>query len=117
MIWIHAQNEIELPKILTVAEEGAYISLDGYRPGQETKYANLVRLLKREGFLSKIHLSQDAGWYSVGEENGGAYSPHDPIKTTLVPYLRNSVLTQNEIEQIFKRNPATAFSVKVRKLR
>lgn len=110
-IWIHAQNEKDLGPALRLADMGANASFDGYRPGQEAAYAEYAARFKDAGHLSRLHLSQDAGWYTLSHENGGTFSPMTPIITTLLPYLRNTGLTQRDIETIFIDNPAAAFQI------
>ncbi len=115
-IWIHTQNEAQFTPIINAAKMGAFISFDGYRPGQEKQYGEFVRKFKEAGVLSQIHLSQDAGWYTLGDKDGGDFSPFTPIMTDLIPYLKQDGVTDLEIEQIFIQNPATAFALEKRSI-
>ena len=72
--------------------------------------------MKAEGLLGQVVLSQDAGWYTLGEPRGGDFSPFDPILTELVPALIESGLEQDDIDMLFVKNPARAFAVGVRRI-
>ncbi len=115
-IWIHAQNEKDLGPALRIAGLGGYISFDGYRPGQETMYAEYVMRFKEAGLLSQLHFSQDAGWYKFSHENGGVFNAMTPIVTTLLPHLRSIGFSEQDIETIFVRNPASAFQIAKRRI-
>lgn len=113
-VWIHAQNEAEFETTLQAAEMGAYVSFDGFRAGQEDTYVEHLRRFRDAGILSQVHLSQDAGWYSFGENGGGEFSAYTPIFNELVPYLHENGFTQMEMNRIFAENPASAFQVRKR---
>ena len=55
--------------------------------------------------LDRVLVSQDAGWYHVGEPDGGTYRPHDFIFTDFLPALRARGLTEREIAQVMVDNP------------
>ena len=56
-------------------------------------------------------VSQDAGWYSVGEPNGGKFRPFDTLFTSFIPALRKRGFTREDIKALLVRNPAKAFSI------
>jgi phosphotriesterase-related protein len=115
-IWIHAQEEPDPHRYDEAARRGAWISLDGVSP--ETLDAHLDRVVRLRdlGFLDRVLVSQDAGWYSVGEPGGGKFRPYDTVFTEFIPALRARSFRQAEIDQIFVTNPAAAFAVRVRDL-
>lgn len=115
-IWVHAQNEQQRDQHLAAARQGAYISFDGYRPGQEADYLAMIGNMRDAGLLNRVLLSQDAGWYSAAEERGGNFSPFEPILTGLIPSLSRAGYTQAEIDTLFIDNPAAAFSVRVQRV-
>ena len=67
--------------------------------------------MRAAGRLDRVLLSHDAGWYHVGEPDGGTYRPHDTLFTTLVPRLRTRGFTQPEIQQLLVENPRRALTV------
>jgi phosphotriesterase-related protein len=114
-IWIHAQNEPDLARHIEAARRGAWIEFDGYRIDETAAYVDRVRRMRDAGLLNHVLLSQDAGWYSVGEPRGGKeFRPYEPILTTLIPALRSAGFTAEETNTLFIRNPAKAFAVRVR---
>jgi len=115
-IWIHAQNEPDPSKYDEAAKRGAWISLDGVSPESIAMHADRVVQLRDKGFLHQVLVSQDAGWYSVGEPDGGKFRPYDMVFTEFVPALKARGFSEAEIDQIFVKNPATAFAVRVRTL-
>jgi phosphotriesterase-related protein len=71
--------------------------------------------MKRENLLAHVLLSHDAGWYHVGEANGGSYNDYNTISDKLIPSLKENGFTEKEIKLLFFVNPSKAFAVKVRK--
>ena len=61
------------------------------------------------GLLDRVLLSHDAGWYRVGEPDGGEYRPHTAIFAHLLPQLR-SRLGDAAVTELFTRNPARALA-------
>lgn len=114
-IWVHAQNEKDLTLHLMAAKKGAWVELDGYRKGKEEDYYQMIQNLKQNNLLQRVLISQDAGWYHVGEANGGNFRPFHPLFTDLLPYLKNKGITREEITQLIVTNPREAFTIRVRK--
>jgi phosphotriesterase-related protein len=115
-IWIHAQNEPDAAKYDDAARRGAWISLDGVSPESVALHADRVMRLRDAGLLSRVLVSQDAGWYSVGEPQGGKFRPYDTVFTEFIPALKGRGFSEAQIQQILVKNPAAAFAVRVRKL-
>ena len=117
-IWVHAQRGT-LEGNLKAASMGAWISLDNVNDAQhpvpeETYstawYANRIMALKEAGYLERVLISHDAGWYSPGEENGGGFRGYTDIFTRLIPELEERGFSRQEINQLLVRNPRHAFS-------
>ena len=70
--------------------------------------------LRDQCLLHKTLVSQDAGWYRVGEPRGGKIRPYDTLFTQFVPALRAHGFTQEELDKLLIDNPADAFSIRVR---
>jgi predicted metal-dependent phosphotriesterase family hydrolase len=115
-IWVHAQNEPKMDYHIEAARLNSWVSLDGVNP--ETVGANIgyLQTMKKENLLHRVLVSQDSGWYNVGEPNGGTYKPYDCIIDQLIPAMKKNNFTQQEIDLIFKANPANAFKIAVRKI-
>jgi phosphotriesterase-related protein len=119
-IWVHAQQG-SLEGNIAAAGEGAWISLDNVNVGRDAKsgarfgtvwYADRITALKDAGFLNRVLISHDAGWYSPGEPGGGDFRGFADIAGVLIPLLVERGLTQDEIQHIFIRNPEKAFSIR-----
>ena len=113
-IWIHAQNEPDPSQHIKAARIGAWVSFDGVSPASLTKHVELVKRMKSEGLLHRVLVSQDAGWYHVGEAHGGNFRAYETVFTEFIPALRTAGFTDAEIRTLFTDNPANAFSVSTR---
>lgn len=112
-IWIHAQNEVERNHHIKAAQQGAWISFDGLAAETVDLHVECVSNMRSEGLLHRALVSHDAGWYNADQPRGGTFRSFDTAFKTFIPALRERGFTQNEIEQIFVTNPATAFSVEI----
>ncbi|MDH5833418.1 phosphotriesterase family protein [Luteimonas kalidii] len=108
--WVHAQNETLADQHVRAAQRGAWVSFDGFRPGQVDTYLALVQRMRAHGLLHRVLLSQDAGWYNAGAPGGGEFHPFHPVFTELVPALRSNGFGDDDIDLLFVRNPAQAFA-------
>jgi len=61
-----------------------------------------------------VLLSHDAGWYHVGEPQGGNYRPYETLFTQFIPALKSEGFGEIEIRQLLVENPREAFSIRVR---
>lgn len=115
-IWIHAQNEKDRAHHVTAARRGAWVSFDGMgATGQPVAdYVDMVGRLRQERLLHRVLVSQDAGWYHVEQPHGGTIRGYDFLFTTFVPALRAAGFSQADIDTLLVRNPAEAFSIRVR---
>jgi phosphotriesterase-related protein len=111
-IWVHAQNEVLGDHHVRAAGRGAWVSFDGFRPGQETGYVAMIGRMRDEGLLQRVLVSQDAGWYNAGQPRGGEFNPFHPIFTSLIPALQDRGFDEDQIRTLFVDNPARAFAVR-----
>ena len=51
-------------------------------------------------------MSQDAGWYRVGEPGGGRFRPYTFLFDGFQPALRRAGLSEAEVRTILVDNPA-----------
>jgi phosphotriesterase-related protein len=113
-VWVHAQAESDPAVHLKVAERGAWVSLDGYGPAETKRYVEMLKVLRDRGRLGQVLLSHDAGWYRPGEPEGGEFRPFDALFKGLLPRLKEEGFSQMEIDKVLVRNPAEAFTIRVR---
>jgi phosphotriesterase-related protein len=109
-IWVHAQIERDPEVHARAARQGAWVEFDGVSDGALNAHINLVLEMKKRGLLDHVLVSHDAGWYNVGEENGGNFRPYDTLFTKFIPALRKAGLTDNEMKTLLTENPRRALS-------
>jgi phosphotriesterase-related protein len=113
-IWIHAQNEPDFSQHVRAARLGAWVSFDGVSHATLETHTALVRRMKDEGLLHRVLVSQDAGWYHVGQPHGGAFRTFETVFTEFIPAIRAVGFTEQDVRTLFTDNPANAFSISVR---
>src|SRR5262249_53274919 len=111
-IWVHAQNEADTRLHLHAADEGAWVEFDGISPATAQKHVELVLAMKKAGFLSRVLLSQDSGWYHVGEPGGGDFHPYDFLFNEFLPVLGRSGVSEMEIETLLVHNPRAVLTLR-----
>jgi phosphotriesterase-related protein len=74
-----------------------------------------VKAVREAGMLDRVLISQDAGWYYVGEPGGGNYRGYDVLFTEFVPALRKAGFSATQIDQLLISNPQRALAVQVKK--
>ena len=116
-IWIHAQNEPEPSQHIKAARMGAWVSFDGVSPATLSRHVEFVKRMRNEGLLDRVLVSQDAGWYHVGQPHGGAFRTFETVFTEFIPAIRAAGFTEADISTLFIDNPAEAFSISVRTTR
>ena len=97
------------------------------RPPAAAPGSNLTALIRRRSICTsgwchacvppaRVLISQDAGWYAVGEPRGGGKPrSYETMFTHFLPALRAKGFGTAEIETLLVRNPARAFAVAVRR--
>lgn len=113
-IWIHAQSEKDSRIHLEAVRRGCWLEFDGISPSSLDRHLELVTMMKKEGYLDRVLISQDAGWYHVGEPGGGNYRGYDLIFTAFVPALKKAGFTASEIDRLLIQNPARALGAHAR---
>jgi phosphotriesterase-related protein len=103
-VWVHAQNEKDHDFHEQAAREGAWVEFDGVRRQSADWHLECVRFLAGKGLLGQVLISQDSGWYRVGEEGGGRYDGYTYIYTDFLPRLEEAWVRRLMVE-----NPVEAF--------
>ncbi|HKH94710.1 MAG TPA: hypothetical protein VKA54_23080 [Gemmatimonadaceae bacterium] len=116
-IWIHAQGEPDSAQHIAAARRGAWIELDGIDPKSLERHLGFVTRLRDAGLLDRVLISQDAGWYNVGQRDGHMTRSYEVLFTDFLPALRARGFSAAEIDTLLVRNPAKAFAVSVRTTR
>jgi phosphotriesterase-related protein len=111
-IWVHAQAENDTSLHRRAAELGAWVEFDGIAPQSITQHVDLVLGMKRAGLLRRVLISQDAGWYNVGQPGGGEFRGYDALFTLFLPALRKAGASASDIHTLLVGNPRQALKWK-----
>jgi predicted metal-dependent phosphotriesterase family hydrolase len=114
-IWIHAQSEKDPKLCVEAARRGCWVEFDGVNSGSIERHVMLVKAVREAGMLDRVLISQDAGWYNVGEAGGGKYRGYDLLFTEFVPALRKAGFSATQIDQLLIGNPQRALAIQVKK--
>jgi len=115
-IWVHAGNEKEITKLTEAAKMGAWISLDNLNDNNLDYTISVLKALRDKGYINKVLISHDAGWFDPGKTDGGDFRGFRTMFDKLIPSMKEEGFTGEEIEQVYVINPANAFSIRIRKL-
>jgi len=107
-IWVHAQNERDTSIHVRVATAGAWVEFDGVSETSIARHVELVRHMQAAKLLERVLVSQDAGWYRVGEPGGGQFRGFETLFTRFVPALLAAGLTESEVRTLLVDNPRRA---------
>lgn len=115
-IWVHAQNETNKEMHSKAGKLGTWVSFDGVNPDTLQTHLDYLQNMKKNQLLEHVLVSHDSGWYNVGDPKGGIFKPYTCISTQFIPLLQQNGFSNGEIDLIFRKNPAKAFTIKVRKV-
>ena len=100
---------------MAVAETGAFVELDGLATGDalDRHVEATVDIIGR-GQLPRLLVSQDAGWYHVGEPGGGSFRGYALLFDEFLPALRERGIPESQIRALLVGNPARALTLRAR---
>ena len=104
-VWVHAQNEKNRDVHVAAARRGAWVEFDGVSDESLDEHVSLVLHMRAQGLLDRVLVSHDAGWYHVGEPNGGTFRPFTTMFERFLPRLRRAGLSAAEKRQLIVDNP------------
>jgi predicted metal-dependent phosphotriesterase family hydrolase len=110
-IVVHADGERDREFHRRIARRGAWVEFDGvgWRPIQE--HVDLILAFLEQNGPDRLLISHDAGWYNVGEPNGGQQKPFTPIQAELLPALRDRGVKEEVLRQLLTTNSARAYTI------
>jgi predicted metal-dependent phosphotriesterase family hydrolase len=112
-IWIHAQSEKDKEIHVRAAKRGCWVEFDGISANSVQSHVDLVKSLAGAGFLDRLLISMDAGWYHIGEPGGGNYRGYESLFTEFLPALRKD-FSEAQVERLIAVNPQEALALRVR---
>jgi phosphotriesterase-related protein len=113
-IWVHAQTEPDISILRDAARRGAYVELDTVGApfqSQPELFATAIGLIDA-GFMDRLLLSHDAGWYNPARPDGlptDGYRGYTALAKDFIPELLHRGLSEEQVRQITVHNPARAF--------
>jgi phosphotriesterase-related protein len=107
---VHAQNERDRKLHIDTARAGAWLEFDGVNAKTLDAHLSAVRDLRTAGLLGQVLVSQDSGWYRVGEPGGGIFNGYTFLFDAFVPALRAEGFSAREIRTLLVENPARVLS-------
>lgn len=112
-IWAHADAGDGRDIQRQMAASGVWISLDGIGSRHDQQVIMLKDLIAA-GLADRVLISQDSGWYHVGEPKGGKVRPYHTLFTEFWPCAVQSGIDENMLDQITTANVARAIRVRSR---
>jgi phosphotriesterase-related protein len=80
------------------------VEFDGINEKSADWHRECVEFMAGAGLLGRTLISQDSGWYRVGEPKGGNYRGYAYIYTGFLPALK-----QEWVTVLMRDNPVKAF--------
>jgi phosphotriesterase-related protein len=111
-IFVHADSEPDQKYHFETAKRGAWVEYDGIRPGTEEKHLKLIAAMLDRDFENNLLLSQDAGWYNVGQTGGGKIRGYSYLVDRFIPALKAAGVNDHLIHKLTVANPARAFTIR-----
>jgi predicted metal-dependent phosphotriesterase family hydrolase len=110
-IFVHAGSESDVKYHLSVAEQGAWVEYDSINEGEANRYIQLIKTMLDKGYEDHLLLSQDRGWYNVGEPKGGKINGFAYLINGFVPLMEQSGIDKKTIDKFLITNPAKALRI------
>lgn len=106
-VWVHAQVEKDTKAHAAAAKAGAWVSFDGVNAESLEGHVKMVSAMATAGYLRQVLVSQDSGWYHVGEPNGGDFHGYTFLFDSFLPALRkDAAFSEDQIRTLTIDNPA-----------
>jgi phosphotriesterase-related protein len=116
LIIVHADSIQDVNTHLEIAGKGAWIEYDGIGNRPIEEHVKLIKEMIRAGYLNRLLLSHDAGWYQVGEPKGGEIRLFTVIENSLIPKLKLEGIDDKMLKILLVDNPANAFTIRNRNI-
>lgn len=108
-VWVHAQSENDRAVHVEAAKAGVWLEFDGIHERSHARHLDAVVELWRRGFRKQLLISQDSGWYRVGEPGGGRFNGYTYLFDKFLPDLEKAGLSKRDIRTLLVDNPARLF--------
>lgn len=110
-IFVHADAESNVNYHIEAAKRGAWIEYDSIGSGDPNRHIQLIKTMLDKGYEDRLLLSQDAGWYNVGQPKGGNIRGFTYIVREFIPLMEKSGINKDTIDKFMITNPALALRI------
>lgn len=110
-IIVHCDAEEDMKYHVEAAQRGAWIEYDALSEQNAVRTLKLIDMMVNSGFEDQLLLSQDAGWYHVGEVNGGDIRSYVYLVRDFVRLLAEEGFSRGMTDKLLVSNPARAFKM------
>ncbi len=110
-IYVHASGEPDQKYHFEVAQRGAWVEYDSIRKENSEKHIKLIFTMLDKGYEDNLLLSQDSGWYRVGEPNGGKINGYSYLVKEFLSILEAKGVGKELIHKLTVFNPNRAFTI------
>ncbi|MFS0724124.1 hypothetical protein [Paenibacillus sp. 1P07SE] len=111
-IWVHAQTFQDDELYRRLADEGGWLSVDSIRMDNYREQVDLLHRLIAIGTGHRVLLSQDTGWYTVGEPGGGDIAPYHLMFQDFFPAAAADGLDASWLERCVTSQAFEAMSLR-----
>ncbi|HDY87731.1 MAG TPA: phosphotriesterase [bacterium] len=112
-IYVHASGEPDQKYHFRVAQRGAWVEYDSIRKESCEKHIELIFTMLDKGYEDNLLLSQDSGWYRVGEPHGGKINGYSYLVQEFLPILESKGVGKELIHKLTVLNPNRAFTIQM----
>jgi phosphotriesterase-related protein len=109
-VWVHAHGEKDHSFHEKVGRAGSWVEFDGISPASVAWHVECVEFMAGKQLLGRTLVSQDAGYYRVGEPGGGKFRAYTSIYEEFLPKLKpewaETLLVDNAAKAFGARPPA-----------
>jgi phosphotriesterase-related protein len=103
-VWVHAQSEKDHSYHEKAARADAWVEFDGINAKSAAWHRECVEHMAGRQLLGRTLISQDSGWFRVGEPGGGQFNGFTWLYTGFLPLLEGKLWRPLLVD-----NPRAAF--------
>jgi len=111
LVVVHSDAEQDQGHHFETARRGAWVEYDGLNEASAGRTIGLIRNMVEKGYEDRLLLSQDAGWYNVGQEKGGKIRGYTYLVKDFIPLMHKAGFNQELVHKVLVENPAHAFQL------
>ncbi len=109
--WVHGDFEPDHALNREAARRGCWVEFDSIREDTADERVRRIQMMIEAGYADRVLMSQDRGWYRVGEKDPRSINPYDYLPATFIPLLREKGIPPETITLLTVTNPARSFAV------